>query len=596
MLPSPSRKRRWAGAAAAVLLLLLAGLGLSETTGVTSLHSAILRFFSPEGTLVADADRKDRPWTPPAPNPPAKQPLDLKYIPADASAAVVVYPRRILQAPLAARMLPPGAADEMVKELGVKPEQVEQVIVLSQLEAFAPAPGAPLPDPTPFPGAIIHFAEAVDGKKVLTGLLKGIREEKHESKTYYRSSTGEEVLGQPLAGAIPEERTVLVAPEPILRRMLAVGRAARSPLLDRLRQTDNTDEITGIFILEPYRNLLNALAGQFKALLPPTLADAASLPDRVVAVTAAMNLRDKTLLKVSLQADREESVTVLDDLAFKGLNWARKVYPDFRPTLLKQIPAEVVQPALAIADQIFGGIQVTKEGKRLVVRLEKPEGLDTPPDKDLIASSGFNDARGMNSNPVPGSPFRLDIPNREGGLGEPGWKGPWLAHPRATFQSKVVFEGDGALYLQGSPNFGPNYGRQLAQAQTGKFQVEYHMQVPAGSSFGGYVWQGREGGAFHSGPNWGARNGTFGAAGQDTGFKCVPGRWHKVTLRIDVAKQTWEFFVDGRRFESPKPLPFRTKVQYLDYINFLVEGGVYIDALRVTRLPGAGPPRPGRSG
>jgi hypothetical protein len=58
-----------------------------------------------------------------------------------------------------------------------------------------------------------------------------------------------------------------------------------------------------------------------------------------------------------------------------------------------------------------------------------------------------------------------------------------------------------------------------------------------------------------------------------------------VTLRVDVAKQTWEFFVDDRRFESPKPLGFRTKVEYLDYINFLVEGGVYIDDLRVTRLP-----------
>jgi hypothetical protein len=71
------------------------------------------------------------------------------------------------------------------------------------------------------------------------------------------------------------------------------------------------------------------------------------------------------------------------------------------------------------------------------------------------------------------------------------------------------------------------------------------------------------------------------------GLKCLPGRWYKVTLRIDVPKQTWEFFLDDKRFESPKPLPFRAKVAYLDVINFLVEGGIYIDALRVTRLPDA---------
>jgi serine/threonine protein kinase len=215
---------------------------------------------------------------------------------------------------------------------------------------------------------------------------------------------------------------------------------------------------------------------------------------------------------------------------------------------------------------------------------EKPAGLGTPPQKDLIASSGFNDARGLNSNPAPGSPYPLDAPNREGGAGEPGWAGTWPADPDATFQSKVMFEGDGALYLKGRPNIGPNYRRQLAKAQTGRFQVEYHVQVPAGSSFVGYLWKDFHGGALNSGPNWGARGGTFTVHGQDTGFKCLPDRWYKLTLRVDVPKETWEFFVDDKRFEAPKPLPFRAKVAYLDVINFLVEGGVYIDDLRVTRL------------
>lgn len=87
-----------------------------------------------------------------------------------------------------------------------------------------------------------------------------------------------------------------------------------------------------------------------------------------------------------------------------------------------------------------------------------------------------------------------------------------------------------------------------------------------------------------SGPISGVHNGKFtGNDVLDTGFKCEPGRWYKVTLRIDVAKQTWDFFVDDKRFESAKPLAFRGVVPYLDAINFLVEGGVYIDDLRVTR-------------
>src|SRR5947199_83075 len=73
-------------------------------------------------------------------------------------------------------------------------------------------------EPTPLPGAIIRFAEPTNGKQILTRLLKGLREERRDGKTYYRSSTGEAILGLPLAGAVPDERTVLVAPEPILRK------------------------------------------------------------------------------------------------------------------------------------------------------------------------------------------------------------------------------------------------------------------------------------------------------------------------------------------------------------------------------------------
>src|SRR5262249_52321978 len=81
-----------------------------------------------------------------------KRPLDLKYIPPDASAAVVIHPRRILQAPVTAGVLPPGAADEMVKELGVTPRQVEQVLVFLQAGNPARPPARPAAAPPPKDG------------------------------------------------------------------------------------------------------------------------------------------------------------------------------------------------------------------------------------------------------------------------------------------------------------------------------------------------------------------------------------------------------------------------------------------------------------
>jgi hypothetical protein len=64
-LPAPREKsrrrpqRRYAWAAAAAGLLLLAGLGLTEATGVTGLRGTVVRLFTAQGTLVVASDDPD---------------------------------------------------------------------------------------------------------------------------------------------------------------------------------------------------------------------------------------------------------------------------------------------------------------------------------------------------------------------------------------------------------------------------------------------------------------------------------------------------------------------------------------------------------
>src|SRR5262249_24214455 len=162
----------------------------------------------------------------------------------------------------------------------------------------------------------------------------------------------------------------------------------RSALIDRLRQVNPADEVTAIVMVEPHRRLLNPLIAPFKDQLPRNLADLATLPDHLVSLTATENLRDKNLLTLSAEAEDGETVEVMDKLAFEGLTAARKAYADVRPTLIAQLPGELAPTALAVADQLFGGIQVAKAGKRFVLKLARPKDFDNPPDKDLIASSG----------------------------------------------------------------------------------------------------------------------------------------------------------------------------------------------------------------
>ena len=236
------------------------------------------------------------------------------------------------------------------------------------------------------------------------------------------------------------------------------------------------------------------------------------------------------------------------------------------------------------------GTLVTEKRERLDVQLEKPASPGTPPEKALIAAAGFNNHRGMNSTPVPGSPYCLDCEGKQGGAGEPGWAGPWstLSAPGFSFQKKVIHEGDGALYMckEGAD-------RQLAEAQRGQFQVEMFIQVPERGGTGCYLKNGS--GAFRDGPVWSVGTGSFRVMDghnnwRQTDLTYELGKWHKVSLRVDVTHRHWQFFVDDKKFENPRgPLLFRSNEASLDTIRLQCENetGIYIDALRFTQLPDA---------
>ena len=68
----------------------------------------------------------------------------------------------------------------------------------------------------------------------------------------------------------------------------------------------------------------------------------------------------------------------------------------------------------------------------------------------IIASAGFNDASGINSNPTPNSPYNVNNVLLDGqGAGEPGWFTPWQVSG-ARVVNAGAFEGDGAVFMQGT--------------------------------------------------------------------------------------------------------------------------------------------------
>src|SRR5438874_13692988 len=91
----------------------------------------------------------------------------------------------------------------------------------------------------------------------------------------------------------------------------------------------------------------------------------------------------------------------------------------------------------------------------------------------IIASAGFNDASGINSNPTPNSPYNVNNVLLDGqGAGEPGWFTPWQVSG-ARVVNAGAFEGDGAVFMQGTTQ----PVRVLAQPISGRTSVEVLTEI-----------------------------------------------------------------------------------------------------------------------
>ncbi|OWK38030.1 S1C family serine protease [Fimbriiglobus ruber] len=243
---------------------------------------------------------------------------------------------------------------------------------------------------------------------------------------------------------------------------------------------------------------------------------------------------------------------------------------------------------------VAGGKEVGRLLTQLPIRAAQQVAAEQAiADGTLIAESGFNDAKGINANPQPDSPFPLGKRGVEGGQGEPGWETNWagLGLDRVEYQSEVVYEGDGALRIHGG-TVQPH--RRLSKPQTKALLIEQYVRVPSGGGFKAYV-MGSDGQTTLCGPHWGAEGGQFRVfdgdergSGRwvDTGIDCVPDKWYKAVVLTDVKNHRWEFAVNDKKYEHTD-LHFRGRPDAIQGVNFLVEnaGGMYLDALRILPAP-----------
>jgi hypothetical protein len=213
---------------------------------------------------------------------------------------------------------------------------------------------------------------------------------------------------------------------------------------------------------------------------------------------------------------------------------------------------------------------------------------------EILAESGFNDAAGIHASERVGSPFILDAPLRvEGAEAEPGWAGPWAglsAHDsmKSIVQSRVVFEGDGAIVQGAEFNATARTWQRVAEVGFLGVQVAVRFVGNARARFsvgdGDHVsaqW------VIDQGGNFVVFDGRVGdtAGLRPTEFRWQTGRWHVVTVIADSESRGWLFFVDGVPHDPQDGLEWRS-IDAPAFAQsswwFESEGGTqYVDAVRV---------------
>jgi hypothetical protein len=587
---SPGRKKKSSallvilGVVLAVVLLGGAVLALVLTLDSFTASTPVTKTMPK--TELASERGVDRVLPPPPPRPEATQEIDLPFCTPDFNMAVVIQPKRILKSPLLGAFGLEALLAALPRDQTADLEDPELIVLY--MEPWLNGQLQQLPV-----GGVVRFTRPVQDNASLQALLAQAEKVEIEGKTCYRKAVEGTNVPQTYLH-VSDDRTVVSGTEETLKKMFTAGQA-RGPLADRLKKVRPDDDLTLVFVLEPYQKLLGFALWQIRdSDLPPQVAALKNLLPRVVSLSLSLNLSDQTLLWAGVEMADEGSAGELLQMARTAHDQAKRDYPARRASLGASGPYAWV--AVALGDQVADGLTLNQDGRQVTLTVRRPERFqpDNLPAKDLIAASGFNDAAGLWADKVPHSPFRIDGPG-DGGVGEPGWQGLWPRRPNTRIQNDVVYEGDGALYLGGPEGT----ERRLGIPETGTFVVEQYVRLPRDGGLKGFL-KNMEGNTSpaDAAVTWRAAEGTFwvldgdeqgGGKLLDTGLALEPDRWHKVTLRVDVAAGRWEFSVDDQKFD--RKLGFRTRQPSLNGLHYLGEApaGAYLDAVQLKRI---GPPGP----
>lgn len=284
--------------------------------------------------------------------------LDLSYIPADAVAAVVVHPQRILTAPELQFLPVEVAVAAGIQYAGIDPSTVEQAIgVVGMPGQAGPEPGV---------GAVLRFSKPYAGREVVAKVSPSAEEMKFEGKTIYVGRPGTASL------YLPNDRTLVVAISEVQLKSMISAKDVDSPLTKLLKRADLSKTAVAVVDFATLRPL--AMMGlQALPPMPPQFQEFLRAPELISSIELSANVGSTMELRLLLGANDAKAASELDAMAAK----AKRLALEF---VQQQIASEAagndpVQQALAqymqrITKRTLDEIHVKTAGEQVTISFE----------------------------------------------------------------------------------------------------------------------------------------------------------------------------------------------------------------------------------
>ena len=178
------------------------------------------------------------------------------------------------------------------------------------------------------------FTERVDDLAILDKRFHQMDRLQYSGKTYYRSKTETED-GQPLAGQLDGNRTILVGPESMLKKMLA-AKSDPTPLGVKLREFGLDHDLFGVFLAEPIRSMLKEFVQS--PLAQKQFPTAKTLDADLNALRVTANLDGEKLLRIILEGKNDAAAKNLEDFAEAVINVGKACIPRSSPSSRRRHP------------------------------------------------------------------------------------------------------------------------------------------------------------------------------------------------------------------------------------------------------------------